>query len=153
MTQETHLMELAESPTGERDELLRAATTAAALIELAIKESLKPVDQLGQALSRIADKSAAVGGTFTADVSVCIENVQFHDRMVQQLTQIRDLLCGAADQRGSQRTGPEWPVVRERLRRHFTSESHRILFDLLMPGEPGKDAVQLHAAEGSLELF
>jgi hypothetical protein len=33
---------------------------------------------------------------FARDIAVCIESLQFHDRLVQQLTQARDLLTGLA---------------------------------------------------------
>jgi hypothetical protein len=42
----------------------------------------------------------------------------------------------------------------ENLRARFTSESHRILFNLLMPDAEGHShAPSLHASEGSVELF
>jgi hypothetical protein len=45
-------------------------------------------------------------------------------------------------------------VLMENLRARFTSESHRILFNLLMPDADGHSHVpSLHASEGSVELF
>lgn len=136
----------------EADELGRAAAAAAALIELSIRESLVPVEALGRALSRIAAAPESAR-ELRADVAVCIESLQFHDRMVQQLTQVRDLLACAAARRPVTTDSLGWPVLRERLRAHFTSESHRMLFNLLMPGEDGDKPVRLHAEEGSVELF
>ena len=139
---------------GELDagELARAATTAAALLDLAIHESLAPVETLGRALSYIAAASGPAAGLCT-ELAVCIESLQFHDRMVQQLTQVRDLLAGAAAAHPLAADPFGWPVLRERLRAHFTSESHRLLFNLLMPGEAAGVPVRLHAEEGSVELF
>jgi hypothetical protein len=33
---------------------------------------------------------------FARDIAVCIQSLQFHDRLMQQLTQARDLLTGCA---------------------------------------------------------
>jgi hypothetical protein len=138
-------------------DLACAAATAAALIELALSESQRPVTELGEALSRVS--AAASTGTQPAarDLDVCVECLQFHDRMMQQLSQVRDLLSAVAAS-GSAATTPggrqSWPVLMENLRARFTSESHRILFNLLMPDEEGHShAPSLHASEGSVELF
>jgi hypothetical protein len=70
---------------------------------------------------------------------------------------VRDLLAAVAAI-GSEATAPggqqSWPVLMENLRARFTSESHRILFNLLMPDSEGLNhAPSLHADEGSVELF
>jgi predicted trehalose synthase len=144
-------------PVNSACDLACAAATAAALIELALCESLRPVEELGEALSRI--NAAAAGGAppATLDMQVCVERLQFHDRMTQQLSQVRDLLAAVAAG-GSEATAPgarqSWPVLMENLRARFTSESHRILFNLLMPDADGHShAPSLHASEGSVELF
>jgi hypothetical protein len=136
----------------DADELARAAATAAALLELAIEESLAPVTTLGRALSHMSEarEPAAERG---ATLDACIESLQFHDRLVQQLTQVRDLLAGAAGAHLLTTDPCGWPALRERLRAQFTSESHRMLFNLLMPGEAAGVPVRLHAEEGSVELF
>ena len=134
-----------------------AAATAASLIELALSESQRPVTELGEALSRVS--AAASGGTApdARDLQTCVECLQFHDRMAQQLSQVRDLLAAVAAT-GCADTAPggrrSWPVLMENLRARFTSESHRILFNLLMPDSEGHShAPSLHASEGSVELF
>ena len=136
----------------DADGLAHAAATAAALLDLAIHESLAPVETLGQALSRIAAAGAPAAELCT-ELAVCIASLQFHDRMVQQLTHVRDLLAGAAAAHPLTADPCGWPTLRERLRAHFTSESHRMLFKLLMPGEPAGGPVRLHPDEGSVELF
>jgi hypothetical protein len=35
-----------------------------------------------------------VRDAFKRDIAVCIESLQFHDRLMQQLTQARDVLTG-----------------------------------------------------------
>jgi hypothetical protein len=146
---------------------------AAALIELALHESNTPVEELGGALTRLAllvqlKPGEGAGGDpelraqVAREVSVCIESLQFHDRLAQQLTQVRNLLATLAfsdvptDIAGRPLEGDpyKWLVLLENLRARFTSESHRILFNLLLPGTGGRTSVPaLHANEGSVELF
>jgi hypothetical protein len=144
-------------PVNSAYDLACAAATAAALVELALSESQRPVAQLGEALSRVSAAVSAGNPPAAADLAVCVECLQFHDRMVQQLSQVRDLLAavaasGSADTAAGGRHS--WPVLMENLRARFTSESHRILFNLLMPDSEGHShAPSLHASEGSVELF
>ncbi|HUA25268.1 MAG TPA: hypothetical protein VMA54_14170 [Steroidobacteraceae bacterium] len=147
----------AGSPANSAYDLACAAATAAALIELALSESQRPVGALGEALSRVSAALSAGTPPAAADLGVCVECLQFHDRMVQQLSQVRDLLAAvAAGGSGDSAAGARqsWPVLMENLRARFTSESHRILFNLLMPDADGHSHVpSLHASEGSVELF
>lgn len=145
------------SPVTSGYELACAAATAASLIELALSESQRPVAQLGEALSRVSATVSGGGRPAARDLDACVESLQFHDRLVQQLSQVRDLLAAVAAA-GSAATGAagrqSWPVLMENLRARFTSESHRILFNLLMPDAEGHSHVaSLHASEGSVELF
>jgi hypothetical protein len=144
---------------------------AAALIQLSLHESNGPVEDLSGALARMAQlvQSQPGAGSLDAqrtqlarDVAICIESLQFHDRLAQQLTQIRNLLATLAasdvptDIAGRTLEGDphNWLVLLENLRARFTSDSHRILFNLLLPGSGGRSSVPaLHANEGSVELF
>jgi hypothetical protein len=142
---------------------------AAALIELSLHESNGPVEELSGALVRIAQSLQGSSGDFqhnrellARDLAVCIESLQFHDRLTQQLTQVRNLLASLAfsdmylDSTGRLLPGDTetWQVLLENLRARFTSDSHRILFNLLLPGAgPRTSAPSLHANEGSVELF
>ncbi|HVS77763.1 MAG TPA: hypothetical protein VHE11_12580 [Steroidobacteraceae bacterium] len=147
----------AAGPVDSAYDLACAAATAAALIELALSESQRPVAELGEALSRVSAAASAGASPAARDLEVCVECLQFHDRMAQQLSQVRDLLAavaaaGSADKAPGGRQS--WPVLMENLRARFTSESHRILFNLLMPDAEGHShAPSLHASEGSVELF
>lgn len=143
----------APSLPGDPGKLVRCAETAAALIELAINESQRPVERLGEALGRIAAAAAAGERPLADDVTACIECLQFHDRMIQQLTHVRDLLASAAVAEPAREDPGDWPGLREALRSRFTSESHRLLFNLLMPDEADHDQIRLRADEGSVELF
>ncbi len=145
------------SPAHSDCDLACAAATAAALIELALSESLRPVTELGEALSRVSAALSAGSPPDPHDLETCVECLQFHDRLTQQLAQVRDLLAAVAAA-GSADTAPggrqSWPVLMENLRARFTSESHRILFNLLMPDAEGHTHTpSLHASEGSVELF
>jgi hypothetical protein len=138
-------------------DLACAAATAATLIELALCESQRPVTELGEALSRVSTAVTAGSAPAAADLGACVESLQFHDRLAQQLSQVRDLLAAVAAA-GTGESAPggrqSWPVLLENLRARFTSESHRILFNLLMPDADGRShAPSLHASEGSVELF
>jgi hypothetical protein len=148
---------------------------AAALIELCLHESNGPVEDLSGALGRMAQlvqspPSESTGeadlqarhAQLARDVAVCVESLQFHDRLTQQLTQVRNLLATLAfsDVRTDTAGRPlgedphNWLVLLENLRARFTSDSHRILFNLLLPGTGGRTSVPaLHANEGSVELF
>ena len=156
MTRHTYMHQPAAgapSEPGGPAELVRSAEASAALIELAISESQRPVETLGEALRRISAATAAGERPLAADVAACIESLQFHDRMIQQLTHVRDLLAGAAAAEPARQDRPGWPALREALRSRFTSESHRLLLNLLMPDQSGHDHIQLRADEGSVELF
>jgi hypothetical protein len=141
---------------------------AAALIELSLHESNGPVEDLTRALGRMARLVEGGGnapldrGQLSRELAICIESLQFHDRLTQQLTQVRNLLATLAcsdvptDPAGRPLGGDQlnWQVLLENLRARFTSDSHRILFNLLLPGEAGRTSVAaLHANEGSVELF
>lgn len=148
---------------------------AAALIELSLHESNGPVEDLSGALGRMAQLVQTPTGKtagdadlpidraqLARDVAVCVESLQFHDRLTQQLTQVRNLLATLAssdvptDAAGRPLEGDprNWLVLLENLRARFTSDSHRILFNLLIPGSGGRGSVPaLHANEGSVELF
>jgi hypothetical protein len=143
---------------------------AAALIQLALHESNGPVEDLSSALARIARTVQGATASLASpqreqlarEVATCIESLQFHDRLTQQLTQVRNLLATLAfsdvpvDIAGRPVTGKphNWQVLLENLRARFTSDSHRILFNLLLPGEGARSSVpSLHANEGGVELF
>jgi hypothetical protein len=158
-----------------RDEPATPVEAAAALIELCLHESNGPVEELSGALTRMAQLVQGEPGESTGtediqahrarlaqEVAVCIENLQFHDRLTQQLTQVRNLLATLAfsevptDRAGRPLEGDphNWLVLLENLRARFTSDSHRILFNLLLPGTGSRTSIPaLHANEGSVELF
>jgi hypothetical protein len=154
-----------------RAERATPVEAAAALIQLSLHESNGPVEDMSDALGRLAQLVQAKPDTRTTatelqnqlarDVAVCIESLQFHDRLAQQLTQVRNILATLAYSAPSPTAGRplegdphKWMVMVENLRARFTSESHLILFNLLLPEGSSRPAVPaLHANEGSVELF
>jgi hypothetical protein len=94
----------------------QAASEALALLELAVSESHTPVGELGDALARMSRalseccklvdnlrgaKPEELASAhiqfchemFEREVSVCIESLQFHDRMIQQLASAKRYLA------------------------------------------------------------
>jgi len=156
----------------KRPERATPVEAAAALIQLSLHESNGPVEDLSGALGRLAQlvqtkpdtqtRAAEIHHQLARDVAVCIESLQFHDRLAQQLTQVRNILAtlaysAPADMPPEHHTESDphkWMVMVENLRARFTSESHLILFNLLLPEGATRPAVPaLHANEGSVELF
>jgi hypothetical protein len=149
----------------------RAATleAIAALLALAMHESQRPVEKLAGALTRMSRTLAESEPTGTAaqyrevferELAVCIQGLQFHDRLMQQLAHVRN--CLAAVHAGFPNAAPEdidayWVELRAAMRRRLSSDAQRALLDLLLPppGTHGGTGVyrQLHASEGSIELF
>jgi hypothetical protein len=120
---------------------------AAALLDLAMSETQSPVGELGDALARM---SRALSGActlvegkrngrvdaemlahiercrelFVREVAVCIESLQFHDRLIQQLTHAKNCLA-------AQGANSSLPAAQRAVDAWMTR----------------------HAAEGSIELF
>ena len=80
-----------------------AVARATELLVRGMQETDAPIADISDALARMA---AALGDTtadvatlrsvLTRDLAVCIESLQSYDRLMQQLTQARDLLAGAS---------------------------------------------------------
>lgn len=88
----------------------------AALLALAMHDSYAPVERLGTALERMASAIArcahareqgqslepsslaalvACQDALEREIAVCIESLQFHDRLMQRLAHVRDCLAEA----------------------------------------------------------
>ncbi|MDB6106770.1 MAG: hypothetical protein JWO52_6769 [Gammaproteobacteria bacterium] len=85
-----------------------------------LQQSDMPVSRLSGALARMAETLTDIGtplfgqvntlpaadvrvlrDSFARELAVCIESLQFHDRLMQQLTQARDLLTGLGAKLGA----------------------------------------------------
>jgi hypothetical protein len=148
---------------------------AAVLLTLAMRDTESPVTDLGAALARMVTTLTAVrehvekkpfngdtDGTrvkLESELSICIQSLQFHDRLIQQLAAVRNLLTGLSSHGplfvagfGAQR----WDELLNLLRNRLSADQHHQLFDLLMrtgvvDNELGADITK--PAEGSVELF
>jgi hypothetical protein len=142
-----------------------SAEAAAILLSFAMRESEAPAVELGSALERLDQglKPAAADPArelLTQDLAACVRALQFHDRLMQQLAVIRNLLTKFTDPDkplpqmagfGAQR----WEELLTELRERLAAETHDELFELLM--RTGGVGIQGGApaaeAEGSSELF
>ncbi|HVO49031.1 MAG TPA: hypothetical protein VMT29_22125 [Steroidobacteraceae bacterium] len=147
----------------EETETATAVEAAALLVGLATQDTRQPIAELGNALERI---HRAVTGMAAAqhdrsgrpteqqqemirDLTVCIENLQFHDRLMQQLAFVRDLLSAILKHEPldvAAYGAPRWEALMELIRRRAPLDSRFELFDLLLPA-------QARSEEGSCELF
>ena len=69
------------------------------LLVRSMQEADSPISQLSDALARMARTLRDTGteaqllrDAFKRDIAVCVESLQCHDRLMQQLTQARDIL-------------------------------------------------------------
>jgi hypothetical protein len=141
---------------------------AAVLLSLAMRDTETPVAELCGALSRIGGSLAELreGSSgdnnlrqqLASDVAVCIESLQFHDRLIQQLAAVRGLLASVAADSTVELKGfgaHRWEDLLSMLRDKLNADSKHQLFNLLLKtgvvdvGSQGN----LQAEEGSIELF
>lgn len=153
---------------------------AAVLLSLAMRDTERPVAELSGALQRIAASVAELrerprndgrriralengsGESFRSriekDVSICIQSLQFHDRLIQQLAAVRGLLASVVNGRPldlSEFRAHRWEVMLRMLRERLSEDSQHHLFNLLLhTGVVDIDNQKhLQAEEGSVELF
>jgi len=139
-----------------------------------------PIANLGGALSRIstlladyrseaialgnqrqglsAGDAARARALIERDIAICVQSLQYHDRLIQQLAALRNLLAGLADHEpldiagfGAQR----WVEMLRMLRERLNTDSQHKLFDLLLrTGVVNLENLHdLRPAEGTVELF
>lgn len=91
---------------GCNDACARAIESARVQIELALADTHAPVQSLGETIAGLAELLRGIEPTTTyaeqharlrAGLNSSIEKLQFHDRLVQQLTQVLDSLAAIAD--------------------------------------------------------
>ena len=142
-----------------------SAEAAAILLSFAMRESEAPAVELGSALERLDQRlrpasAAAPRELLTRDLAACVRALQFHDRLMQQLAVIRNLLSQFVDRDiplptmagfGAQR----WEELLMELRERLTAETHDELLELLVRtgGVGTHHGAPTGQAEGSSELF
>ena len=132
---------------------------AAVLLSLAMHDTESPVSNLCDALRRIAVAAPVVAEDgVRRDIDVCIQSLQFHDRLIQQLAAVRGLLASVASERPLNVSGfraDRWEELLGVLRDRLSEDSQHHLFNLLLRTGVVDVAGQtsLQADEGSVELF
>lgn len=111
------------APGADPTDMTAGSVSCASAVELAgvllahtMQEAEAPISQLSEALARVAQSlngslsvaergagsepgSKAAREAITRDLAVCIENLQFHDRLMQQLARVHDILAALAANR------------------------------------------------------
>jgi hypothetical protein len=143
-------------------ETATAVEAAVLLVALAIHDTTQPMEQLCDAVERmrqalpadsphptIANSARAVRELQLAqNLVICVESMQFHDRLLQQLAFVRDLLAAALKHQPldvAAYGAPRWEALMAAIRRRAPLDPRFELFDVLAP--PGG------SKEGSCELF
>jgi len=139
--------------TGDNDQLdaARALDAACEQIELALQESQPSVDALASALRSLASMLTAPAVTerqetlaaMRSEMLRAITCLQYHDRMTQHLSHVRDYLAESAGQLAAQE-GPsaeQWTGLHRRLQ----SEAGRMY--------PSRSTAPDNAAAGDIDLF
>ena len=76
----------------------RVTPEALALLSQAMQETHTPVAQIGDAIERMMHAlhgqvpEAQLREVFARDLALCVHGLQFHDRLAQQLSCVRDLI-------------------------------------------------------------
>jgi hypothetical protein len=128
---------------------------AAVLLSLAMRDTEHPVADLCGALRRL---SHAAQPALAQDVAKCIQSLQFHDRLIQQLAAVRGLLASVVTEGPLDVTGfgaHRWEEMLKMLRERLSEDSQHHLFNLLLRTGivDGDGQCNLQEAEGSVELF
>jgi hypothetical protein len=137
---------------------------AAVLLSLAMRDTTEPVNDLGKALAQMSERVHRLQGgdqrlrdALAADLACCIQSLQFHDRLMQQLVAVRSFLAGLVDKESFEADGfgaRRWEELLRVLRERLGRDSQHQLFRSLMRNESHGDDPRTEAAEeGSVELF
>jgi hypothetical protein len=141
-------MTLTSPPTTIGDgETATAVEAAAMLVALAIHDTTEPVERLCEAMERMC--KAPRDGQLGRDLAICVESLQFHDRLLQQLAFVRDLLGATLQHQPldfAAYGAARWEALMVVIRRRAPLDARFELFDLLAAAEAGKVA-------GACELF
>ena len=115
-------------PNESADELVGLLGLAASQIEIALREAEAPIAQLASFI----ESAGITNGSSGAAVAL-----QFHDRLTQRLTHVRDTLAYLAKFVGNQtgnRSQTNWQQLRQDIRGQYSMEQERVIFDLLVGG-------------------
>ncbi len=113
--------------TGD-EELVSLLGLAASQIEVALREAEAPIGELASVVAGLAG---------TRQGALAATALQFHDRLSQRLTHVRDTLASLAKFVGQRaHVGPDcnWERLRADIRGQYSMEQERLMFDLLVGG-------------------
>lgn len=108
---------------GARAEFERVARAACEQIELAVRESQPSVDQLGEALQRLADLLAQLAAgeasparfqSIRAEMARAVASLQFHDRLTQHLAHVSRYLLDNVEGDGGSVIPADWDRLHRR---------------------------------------
>jgi hypothetical protein len=150
-------------PTLDDSDTAKSVEAALLLVALAIHDMTQPIERLCEAVERmcqampgnssgrtVANSASAVRDLQLArHLAICIESLQFHDRLLQQLNLVRDLLAAILKHQPldvASYGAARWEALTAAIRSRSPLDSPFELFDLLAP--PGGRKVA-----GSCELF
>jgi hypothetical protein len=131
-------------------------------LEAAMLDASAEAELLSRAVATLAERGAHMrdtGGDATharalpivADAQRAMRALQFHDRLSQRVSHVRDALARV---HSCVATGdPGWPQMREAIRALYTMEDERQIFDALVQRDGKRREESRDAAAGSVELF
>jgi hypothetical protein len=134
-------------------EMVRLLGLAASQIEVALREAEAPVAALGELIAGLGDSAAGRAGASA---------LQYHDRLSQRLTHVRDTLSALAEflgAPGEHTLAADWDQLRADIRSRYSMEQERLIFDLLVRGSTPAEVLQALAdlrvggAAGHVDLF
>lgn len=134
-------------------ELVKLLGLAASQIEAALREAEPPVAALAGIVARLGE---------TAEGRAAATALQFHDRLTQRLTHVRDTLASLArflGERSPRGPGGGWESLRRDIRGRYSMERERVMFDLLVGGATPDQVLEALAemrtngAAGRVDLF
>lgn len=127
-------------------EAARVLQAASEQIALALRDSQPSIAALGQSLGRLAQllsgelPDAAFQqklATLRAELARAVTGLQFHDRMTQHLTHVRDYLASSAEQIGTEPgiPGEPWASLHQKLADRLLSDTHRMYLGKNFPAD------------------
>jgi hypothetical protein len=131
---------------GGGPEAARVLQAASEQIALALRDSQPSIEALGQSLGKLAELLACDLRDevvqqrlmmLRAELARAVTGLQFHDRMTQHLTHVRDYLASSAEQIGAEPgiPGEPWASLHQKLADRLLSDTHRMYLGRNFPAD------------------
>jgi hypothetical protein len=134
-------------------------------LDAAMLDASAEAELLSRAVAALGERGAHMrdtGGDAThakalpivADAQRAMRALQFHDRLSQRITHVRDALARLHASVATGQCG-EWQTINEAIRALYTMEDERQIFDALVTRRLPREDDRVREAEqcGSVELF